>query len=65
MRTVGTGLMLVGLFLIVGALVYAEVSSGTEKADSLNTAFYGGIAACVIGAAMFAIRVANVRRGRR
>jgi hypothetical protein len=53
-------LMCAGLIAIVVALMLGEV--GGSGGINLEPMFYAGIAMCVVGAALFAIRVALARR---
>ncbi len=57
MRRIGSGLMVVGLFLLIVSLFIGETGAGgSEAASRVDLLFYGGGACCLLGAIVFSAR---------
>jgi hypothetical protein len=58
MRRIGSGLMVLGLFLLLVSLFVEETGGvrGSGGALHAHLLFYGGAAACLLGAIIFSAR---------
>lgn len=57
MRRIGSGLMVLGLFLLLVSLFVGETGGVRGSAGSrVDLLFYGGAAACLLGAVVFSAR---------